>query len=261
MGKPWGRLYGGTRNHRKIKLLSQRLPNLWVYWYVLIDMAIEVDDGGWIYVAPGVPYTMQELAKELRLYRESQVISLASTLQSLGMITVSDKGLLLNSFAERNYESDYSTPRVRKYREKQKQHETMKRPETVFETVTETDQNRTDTEQIQNRDKDTPLPPVPALPSPKKKPKTFLPIDFQISERVRSWAVKKGFGQLEAHLEAFKLLAQAKGYEYADWDSAFMNAIRGDWGKVREQVGLSKAEAAQERRRATVRAFVEEGEE
>jgi len=146
MGKPWGRLYGGTRNHRKIKILAERLPNLWTYWYVLIDLAIEIDDEGWIYVSPGVPYTMKELAKELRLYRESQVITLTDTLHKLGMITLCDKGLLLNSFAERNFISDNSTPRVQKYREKQKANTPKETDTKRFSNVSETPQSRTDTE-------------------------------------------------------------------------------------------------------------------
>jgi hypothetical protein len=154
MAKPWGRLYAGTRNHRKIKILAQRLPSLWPFWYVLIDLAIEVDDGGWIYVSPGVPYTMKELAKELRLYRHTQAIKLTDELQSLDMITLSDKGILLNSFSERNFESDNSTPRVQKYREKQKQINNDGTDTKRYGNVSVTDQNRTDTEHIKN-------PPTP----------------------------------------------------------------------------------------------------
>jgi hypothetical protein len=66
--------------------------------------------------------------------------------------------------------------------------------------------------------------------------KTGLPVDFQISERVKSWAAKKGIGQLDEHLESFKGKCQAKGYTYADWDAAFMGAIREDWAKLRKPV-------------------------
>lgn len=60
-----------------------------------------------------------------------------------------------------------------------------------------------------------------------------VPDDFQVSERVREWAAKKGFDRLEEHLEAFKAKCAAKGYMYADHDSAFMEAIREDWAKLR----------------------------
>jgi hypothetical protein len=74
-----------------------------------------------------------------------------------------------------------------------------------------------------------------AAPAPrgKKTPKAGLPEDFGVSERVRAWATEKGYGQLPEHLEAFKRKAAANGYTYADWDAAFMEAIREDWAKLR----------------------------
>lgn len=62
--------------------------------------------------------------------------------------------------------------------------------------------------------------------------KTSLPADFSISDRVRSWAAEKGHGHLDQHLESFRNKALAKGYTYADWDMAFMEAIRENWAKV-----------------------------
>ena len=148
MSRPWGRLYGGTYNHRKIKILSQRLPSLWTYWYVLIDMAIEIDDEGWIYVAPDLPYTFKDLAKTMRIRREDHLKTLCKTLEELKMITISDKGILLNSFLDRNFQSDISTPRVQKYREKQKQEKSNETLHSRSRNVSETHQNRTDTEHI-----------------------------------------------------------------------------------------------------------------
>ncbi len=66
--------------------------------------------------------------------------------------------------------------------------------------------------------------------SPKK---ISLPADFGISDRVREWAGRKGYVDLESHLEYFKGKSLAKGYTYADWDEGFMGAIREDWAKLR----------------------------
>jgi hypothetical protein len=66
----------------------------------------------------------------------------------------------------------------------------------------------------------------------KKQQKTPLPADFRISERVSSWAKEKGHSRLEERLEHFVGAARAKGYTYADWDDALMNAIRDDWAKL-----------------------------
>lgn len=60
-----------------------------------------------------------------------------------------------------------------------------------------------------------------------------LPQDFSISERVKEWATSKGFDRLEEHLEAFRRKCSANSYAYADWDSAFMEAVREDWAKLR----------------------------
>lgn len=81
----------------------------------------------------------------------------------------------------------------------------------------------------------SPAAPPPA-PKAKKRPiKTAMPDDFGISERVKTWAAEKGYGRLAQHLESFRSKAIAKAYTYADWDEAFMSAIRDDWAKLRSQ--------------------------
>jgi len=67
---------------------------------------------------------------------------------------------------------------------------------------------------------------------PKKPTATTLPENFTISDRVRTWAKEKGFSHLEEQLEWFKDWARAHGKQYADWDAAIMNCIRGNWGKI-----------------------------
>ena len=61
---------------------------------------------------------------------------------------------------------------------------------------------------------------------------TLIPDDFSVSERVIEWANKNKYYNLEKHLDSFVLKAKSKGYKYVDWDSAFMNAIRGNWAKI-----------------------------
>lgn len=64
-------------------------------------------------------------------------------------------------------------------------------------------------------------------------PRVPMPPDFGISDRVREWAAEKGHDQLELHLEAFRITVEKHGYTYANWDAAFMEAIREDWAGVR----------------------------
>jgi phage replication O-like protein O len=65
--------------------------------------------------------------------------------------------------------------------------------------------------------------------------KTSIPSDFTISERVKKWANAKGYFNLEAHLEHFILACEGKNYKYANWDSAFMTAIKDNWAKVQNK--------------------------
>lgn len=97
---------------------------------------------------------------------------------------------------------------------------------------------------------DTPTPGNPPAPAPaptKKKTedrKVAIPENFEISERVRVWAAKGGYTQIEQHLDAFKRKCKAKGYKNISWDDAFMEAIREDWAKLRGRMANGAAPPA-----------------
>lgn len=239
MSRTWGRLYAGTRNHRKIKILREEFPDHWTKWYVILELAIECDDEGWIYVAPGIPFTHKQLAKELGFTRVKTSLAFLNALVTLQLATSNENGLLVNSFAERNFESDISTPRVQKYREKRRAGQTKTGEVKRFSNVSVTDQNRTETEHIQNRTEQS-----KKTPRKSKKSETPLSDDFGISEAVRTWATGKGFTRLDDHLEAFKDYALSRGKTYADWDSAFKRAIREDWAKLNGNGGLPQRQTA-----------------
>lgn len=79
---------------------------------------------------------------------------------------------------------------------------------------------------------DAPPSGAKSPPKDRKQQKRPMPSDFGISDRVRSWAAEKGHARLDQHLESFKAKCAANGYRYADWDAAFMEAIRGNWAKL-----------------------------
>ena len=68
-----------------------------------------------------------------------------------------------------------------------------------------------------------------------KKYKHAIPNEFSISQEVKNWASKNGFNQLDKRLDHFVDWAKSKNAKYADWDSAFKNAIRGDWAKLNKE--------------------------
>lgn len=83
--------------------------------------------------------------------------------------------------------------------------------------------------------------------------KTPLPPQFAISPRVRDWASQHGYRRLEDHFAAFSLKAAARGYAYADWDAAFMTAVRDNWaGLTASQSDLFTQEGNHEFRRPNV---------
>lgn len=73
---------------------------------------------------------------------------------------------------------------------------------------------------------------MPRTTKRRKTEKCHLPEDFGISEAVKAWAAEKGHARLTDHLESFRAKSKAKAYTYADWDSAFMEAVRADWAKL-----------------------------
>ncbi len=78
-------------------------------------------------------------------------------------------------------------------------------------------------------------PPQEGRGVTRKARATPLPPGFGISPENREWAEREGFAQyLEAHLAYFLDYAAAKRPVYVDWDAAFRNAIRSDWGDVRK---------------------------
>jgi hypothetical protein len=73
--------------------------------------------------------------------------------------------------------------------------------------------------------------------------KTSIPENFAVSDRVAAWAEENGHTQIEVHLASFIGKCKAKGYVYASWDDAFMEAIRADWAgltKVRNHAAAGR---------------------
>jgi uncharacterized protein YdaU (DUF1376 family) len=77
----------------------------------------------------------------------------------------------------------------------------------------------------------------------KFKRKTSISDDFSVSQRVKDWAKQKGFDKLDEHLDAFTRKAKMNGYQYLDWDLAFMEAVREDWAKIRGKQSFAQQAA------------------
>lgn len=81
-----------------------------------------------------------------------------------------------------------------------------------------------------------------------KKPRTqksAMPANFGLSDAVKAWAAEHGHTDLEAHLDYFKGYVVANGKKYANWDQALMNAIRGDWAKLKGKTWQQPSQPSQ----------------
>ena len=76
------------------------------------------------------------------------------------------------------------------------------------------------------------IPPKAVSEKKPKTQKTAMPSDFGLSEAAKAWATTNGHTQLEKRLDHFRGYATANGKKYANWDQAFMNAVRDDWAKL-----------------------------
>jgi hypothetical protein len=158
-------------------------------------------------------------------------------LMEVGLI---DKNWQPRAWDRRQYVSDISTGRVRKYRKNNKTGNVTETfpnrfgnaPEAEAEADTETDTNSGDRERSsvtvrgeKQRDDFQDRHPH----------KTPLPREFEegkIPGTVKAWAAGKGINNLDLHLESFVLKAKARGYEYANWDAALITAIRDNWAGI-----------------------------
>lgn len=72
--------------------------------------------------------------------------------------------------------------------------------------------------------------------SPRAK-RSGIPENFCVSEANREWASKNGVADLlPAYLDYFRDYAKSNGKTYADWDAAFRNCVKGDWGGIRKNL-------------------------
>jgi len=152
----------------------------------------------------------------------------ADALVSVGWLTFDESGLQIPHFDRHNGESakERSLKNARQARWRAKKDSSVDgQASTTASTTASTreEKRREDTSSLRS-EVDT---------ASKRRRKTTLPDDFCISDRVREWAGERGFNRLDEHLDAFKRKAIAKGYAYASWDDAFMEAIREDWAKLR----------------------------
>ncbi len=152
----WFRVYNEIRTDSKIRRLTP--AERWVF-IGLMCLANEGRERGTIELAPGMPYETPEIADGMGVSVEIVKETLEKA-EKLNMIECRPDGvIIITNMKKRQYQSDSSTGRVRKHREKKRAQRfkgtlSGNVPETFQQTVSETHQTRTEHSRAK---KDAPL--------------------------------------------------------------------------------------------------------
>lgn len=112
--RPWFRVYVEMFPDRKIRRL--RPAQRWV-WVAIMGAARESPEPGRLYVAPGLPMSMDELADYAGVTRR-EAHAAVSAMAAMSMVTCDNGLIAVTNWDSRQFESDDTTARTRAHRER-----------------------------------------------------------------------------------------------------------------------------------------------
>ena len=186
----WFRLYDDVLNDPKVQRLSGESFKFWINM-----LCIASKNGG---VLPGI----EDMAFALRVSNDV-CTSLIDELKTCGLIDGS-KRLVPHGWEKRQYKSDTSTDRVKRFRERSRNV-----TETVSETAPDTD-TETDTETDKNQKK-----------IPKKRDRSAGSAEFEnfwlvYPRKINRAVALKAFEKATRKTEADLIISAVRGYKFAD---------------------------------------------
>jgi len=120
---PWFRMYSEILDDRKIARISRaaEVPKATVIgvWTVLLALASESPERGSLLISDNIPFTVEELCDETGLDHDT-FSAIMTQLQSLGMLALEGETYKVVKWGTRQYASDNSTERVKRFRQRQK---------------------------------------------------------------------------------------------------------------------------------------------
>jgi len=156
----WFRMYSEILDDPKIRRLRDSRKK-WIF-VGLLCMASESKIRGKILIDEDIPYTTEEIAERLQVDTEFFEQTLQE-LQQLKMIEVQDSGVIvISNWHKRQFSSDNSTKRVKRYREKKKQEKCD-----VTETLQQRFENVSETPPDTESESDTETESTPPISPPK----------------------------------------------------------------------------------------------
>jgi DNA-binding transcriptional ArsR family regulator len=208
MSGRWFRFYDDAVHDPKVQCLP---PELFKFWVNMLCVCSKF--------GTSIP-TIQHLSYSLRM-QERKVDRLLATLFEAGLIDRVDQGFAPHNWNVRQYKSDVSTERVKRFRE---------RSSNVKETPSESD-TESDTDTEKKKDK-----------IPRQARKTKLPEDWQATEELLAYAAEHGCPDPKDTAERFMLHHRSKGTLAVDWDLSFKYWCRNEKNFARSQNGAHGAQ-------------------
>lgn len=120
---PWFRVYSELLTERKIERIRRttKLPRVVIrgVWVTLLAMANDSPQRGVLLWAEGVPVTTDELCDDLEMDR-AELDALMAEFETLHMIGHQEEIIECTNFGKRQFKSDSSADRVKRYRARRK---------------------------------------------------------------------------------------------------------------------------------------------
>ena len=154
---PWFRFYSEALTDRKIQRVCRATeqPKVIIIgaWTTLLALANDSPVRGILLLTDTIPYTIDDLADEMGLCPDSTQ-AILTEFQRFNMIHSEAETFYLTNWNGRQFESDSSTARVQRYRQKQRalQENNSNVPETLQDSYSNLpEQNRSETDTDQSR--------------------------------------------------------------------------------------------------------------
>lgn len=234
--RPWFRVYVEMFPDRKIRRL--RPAQRWV-WVAIMGAARESPEPGKLFVAPGLPMSMDELADYAGVTRR-EAHAAVSAMAAMSMVTCDNGLIAVTNWDSRQFESDDTTARTRAHRERSSPPPMERSKErsnpvhrnapertrafaTETETETETEEHPSD---VQAKPPASPRASAPpAKPKPPPRRATQRPADFRPNQGHVDLAAELGI-DLRTEWAQFCDHHDAKGTTFKDWPAALRTWIR-----------------------------------
>jgi hypothetical protein len=216
----WLRWHDGTVEDAKFAVISTEtgisVATVTGIWASLLEGANSYGTPGKCLKTPSL------LAKTLRV-TVTQMEEVIDGLVRYGCVTRNDDGITIVNWKSRQFTDASAAQRMRRYRERKRNRKGVTVTSGPF-TVTDTEQNRTDSLDRGHASRANGHAVTPKAPTERRKPRKPIPDDWEPSDSCYRIGAELGFTRVEVQRRAAEFLAywQSRGDLKSDWDKAFI---------------------------------------